>query len=103
MTEDSRAANQVRDEPIAPTPAHDGTPGTATDQPDTSAEGTHEGAREQAQAGVPERGVTDVTAAPGTSEALPPVEGVHVPDTGPGGADFDTDQSPLPGRTTDSR
>jgi len=111
----SRAANQAREEPVLTTPAHDKTPSTQIGQPDSSAEteladteiasvgASAETRSEPDQAGVPGRTVTDVTAAPGTSEGMAPVQGVHTPDAGPGGAQFDTDQPPVPGRTTGSR
>jgi hypothetical protein len=47
---------------------------------------------------VPENTAPDVTAAPGTAEELPPVQGVHMPDDGPGGSDIDTAERPVPGR-----
>jgi hypothetical protein len=47
--------------------------------------------------------VPDVTPAIGTSEAFSPVEGAYLPDVGPGGADIDTDERPLPGRTREAR
>ncbi|MGI8613751.1 MAG: hypothetical protein ACR2KL_07420 [Nocardioidaceae bacterium] len=121
----SRAANQAREEPVLTTPAHDKTPSTQIGQPDSSADteladteladteladteiasvgASAETRSEPDQAGVPGRTVTDVTAAPGTSEGMAPVQGVHTPDAGPGGAQFDTDQPPVPGRTTGSR
>lgn len=90
----SRAANQVRDEPIAPGPADEEMPAAHRTQPDTATDdigsepaGTEP---ERPQAGVPEDTVTDVTPAPGTSEELRPVQGVHTPDVGPGGEQVDT-------------
>jgi len=103
MTEDSRAANQIRSEPIPPTPAHDDTPSTGSHQPETVARGGRTEEPDRAQAGVPAAGVTDLTPAPGTSEGAPAVEGVYVPDVGPGADDVDTAERPLPGRTTQSR
>jgi hypothetical protein len=104
MTKDSRAANQIRSEPIPPTPAHDDTPTAGSDQPDTAANDVVPAqGQDRPQAGVPEAGVTDLTPAPGTSEGFPAVEGAHVPDVGRDGAEIDTDERPLPGRTTDSR
>ncbi|PZS30849.1 MAG: hypothetical protein DLM59_10740 [Pseudonocardiales bacterium] len=104
MTEDSWAANQIRSEPIPPTPAHVESPSAGTDQPDTAADdGRPAEGQDRPQAGVPEDGVTDLTPAPGTSEGLPAVEGTYVPDVGPGGADVDTDEPPLPGRGRDAR
>lgn len=113
MTEDSRAANQIRSEPMPPSPAHSDTPTAPTGQPDTAAQlsANAKGAMGDAgqaagpdtsQAGVPERAVTDVTPAPGTSETARPVEGVYVPDAGPGGDDMDTGERPQPGRPTGS-
>ncbi len=108
----SRAANQPRAEPVLPTPAHDRTPSTGTGRPDAATDSTSapvktapiDASSSDNQAGVPrERAVTDVAAAPGTSEGLKPVEGIHTPDVGPGGEQFDTDQPGIPGRTTDSR
>jgi hypothetical protein len=104
MTEDSWTANQIRSEPTPPSPAHDDSPSTGTEQPDKVArDGSRIDEPDGTQAGVPEAGVTDLTPAPGTSESFPAVEGAYAPDVGPGGADLDTDQRPLPGRTTDSR
>ncbi len=84
---------------------HDDTPATSTDQPDVA--GTEDddarppGPREQA--GVAEGTSTAVTPAAGTSEAMAPAEGIHQPDVGPGGEQFDTDERPAPNRTTGSR
>ncbi|SHM32933.1 hypothetical protein [Cryptosporangium aurantiacum] len=53
--------------------------------------------------GVPHGTAPEVTTAPGTSETMLPVDGVHTPDVGPGGQEFDTDATPLPGRTDHAR
>jgi len=46
--------------------------------------------------GVPAGTAPEAPAALGTSESLAPVSGVHTPDAGPSGDDFDTDARPLP-------
>ena len=101
----SRATNQPRAEPVPPTPAHDDMPSAASGDPDTATDVTtpRQAAADRPQAGVPERAVTDVTPAPGTSEATPAAEAVHTPDVGPGGAQFDTDEPAVPNRNTGSR
>lgn len=101
----SRAANQPRAEPVPPGPGHVDMPASGSDQPDAAGGPAEVGdtTATAAQAGVPERTVTDVTPAPGTSEAMAPVEGVHTPDAGPGGEQFDTAAPAVPNRTTDSR
>ena len=53
--------------------------------------------------GVPAGTAPEVTTAPGTSESMLPVDGVHTPDVGPGARDFDSDATPLPGRTDHAR
>ncbi|MDQ6876054.1 MAG: hypothetical protein M3042_13465 [Actinomycetota bacterium] len=101
----SRAANQPRTEPVPPGPAHTDMPASGTDQPDAAgvpAQSPDSSATDP-QAGVPERSVTDVTPAPGTSEEMAPIEGVHTPEVGPGGEQFDTAEPAVPNRTTDSR
>ncbi len=103
MTEDSWAANQLRVEPIQPTPAHDHTPTTGTDQANAAAEAPGAEPATQPQAGVPDGAVTDVTPAPGTSEAMRAVDGAYLTEAGPGGADFDTDERPVPGRPQEPR
>ncbi len=100
-----RAANQIHDEPIPPTPAHGDMPSADSEQPDVAADddsspaaaggaGADElqlGANpDRPQAGVPDGTATDKTPALGTSEELEPVQGVHTPGIGPGGADMDT-------------
>jgi hypothetical protein len=45
----------------------------------------------------------EVPPALGTSETMTPVLGVHTPDVGEGGRDFDTAATPLPGRTDHGR
>lgn len=84
-------------------PAAD-TPAGSTRDPDdpTAGAGTH-AVTDRPQAGVPERAVPEAPAADGTSEAVEPVQGVHTPDVGPGGEQFDTGSTPLPGRTQGSR
>ncbi len=112
----SRAANQTRSEPVLTSPAHDLTPSTKPGQADAAggSELRHSeiaGVADSAQSRPggdqgdvgDERAVTDIAAAPGTSESMVPVQGVHTPDAGPGGAQFDTDQPGVPGRTTGSR
>ncbi|MGB9376977.1 MAG: hypothetical protein WCB04_05615 [Mycobacteriales bacterium] len=88
----SRAANQVRNEHIPPRGVDDELPSSGRNQPDSVAEGAAPGMHsDRPQAGVPDTTVTDTTPAPGTSEAMPPVQGTHTPDVGPGGDDLDTD------------
>jgi hypothetical protein len=111
----SRAANQAEPEPVLPTPAHDTMPSTQMTQPDapggrnlSSSKIAEVGASAETRAGrdqadVNERGVTDPKAAPGTSESMLPVQGVHTPDVGPGGAQFDTDEPAAPRRAPNSR
>jgi hypothetical protein len=53
--------------------------------------------------GVPADTAPEVPPMLGTSETMAPVDGVHTPAVGPGGEDFDTDATPLPGRTDHSR
>jgi hypothetical protein len=53
--------------------------------------------------GIPPGTGPEVPAAPGTAEAAEPDLGVHSPDAGPGGADFDTDEDPLASRPRSSR
>jgi hypothetical protein len=53
--------------------------------------------------GVPAGTAPGVAPAPGTSEAMRPVDGIHTPDVGPGGEQFDTAATPIPGRTDHSR
>ncbi|GAA3391107.1 hypothetical protein [Cryptosporangium minutisporangium] len=53
--------------------------------------------------GVPAGTAPEVTTAPGTSESMRPVEGVHTPDVGPGGRDIDTASRPLTQRPEAAR
>lgn len=53
--------------------------------------------------GLPAGTAPDVAPALGTSESMRPVDGVHTPDIGPGGEQFDTEATPLPGRTDHAR
>ncbi len=62
-----------------------------SNQPDTE--------QDRPQAGVPDGTVTDETPALGTSEVLSPVQGVHTPDVGPGGEQFDTEEPGAANRT----
>ncbi|MFG1923678.1 hypothetical protein [Cryptosporangium sp. NPDC048952] len=55
------------------------------------------------EGGVPDDTAPEVAPALGTSESMAPVEGVHTPDVGAGGREFDTAATPLPGRTDHSR
>ncbi|MFN2497222.1 MAG: hypothetical protein ABR608_15180, partial [Pseudonocardiaceae bacterium] len=92
----SRAANQVRSEPIAPRGVDDDVPAADTNQLDTASDESSRPAAavsepDRPQAGAPEETVTDPTPALGTSEAMQPVQGEHTSDIGPGGGDIDTD------------
>lgn len=72
----SRTANQVRDEPIPPSPADDETPAADSSAPDAPGDGTSTGQDpDRPQAGAPDSTVTDPTPALGTSEAMEPVQG----------------------------
>ena len=53
--------------------------------------------------GVPAGTAPDVPAALGTSESMAPVDGVHTPDVGPGGEQFDTASRPLTQRPEAAR
>jgi hypothetical protein len=53
--------------------------------------------------GVPRGTAPEVTTAPGTSESMRPVDGVHTPDVGPGGRDIDTASPPLTQRSETAR
>jgi hypothetical protein len=99
----TRAANQRRSEPVAPQPSRDDPASTSTRRPDAAADAENDAGGLEVQARVPERAVTDVITAPGTSETSPPVQGVHTPDVGPGGAEFDTGEPALKNRNPQSR
>jgi len=98
----SRAANQIRDEPIPPSPADDETP--AADSNTLDATGASGGVPpagtdpDRAQAGAPDNTVTDLTPALGTSETMEPIQGVHTPDVGSSGEQIDTDERAHRGR-----
>jgi hypothetical protein len=53
--------------------------------------------------GVPADTAPEVPAALGTSESMAPVDGVHTPDVGPGGEQFDTAARPLTQRPASAR
>ncbi|WP_035857113.1 hypothetical protein [Cryptosporangium arvum] len=55
------------------------------------------------EGGVPPGTAPEVEPALGTSESMAPVDGVHTPDVGAGGQEFDTSATPLPGRADHSR
>jgi hypothetical protein len=86
-------------EDVPPSPAHGDSPAATTDDADRQTQiGTPLPGRVEEQVGAPERAVPDVPPAHGTSEELPAVAGVHTPDVGPGGEQFDTAEHPSPGR-----
>jgi hypothetical protein len=58
---------------------------------------------DEAAEGVPPGTAPEVQPALGTSETMAPATGVHTPDVGEGGAEFDTAATPLPGRTDYAR
>ncbi|GAA0279377.1 hypothetical protein [Cryptosporangium japonicum] len=55
------------------------------------------------EGGVPAGTAPEVEPALGTSESMAPVDGVHTPDVGPGGEQFDTDSPPLTQRPEAAR
>jgi len=57
----------------------------------------------QKAGGVPAGTAPEVATALGTSESLPPVDGVHTPDVGPGGEQLDTASRPLTQRPEAAR
>lgn len=65
--------------------------------------GTAESVPPDAIDSVPLGTAPEVLPALGTSETMKPVMGVHTPDVGEGGRDFDTAATPLPGRTDHGR
>jgi hypothetical protein len=79
--------------PTMPVEARTGGP-TPPPPPDAPAEGA---------GGVPAGTAPEGGAAPGSSEELPPTQGVHRPDAGPGGDDLDTAARPLPNRSDADR
>jgi hypothetical protein len=69
------------------------------EQPDPADAPLEEETRTEVPGGVPEGTAPEVPSALWSSEAMQPVDGVHTPDVGPSGEDFDTDARPLPNRS----
>ncbi|MFI5957232.1 hypothetical protein [Cryptosporangium sp. NPDC051539] len=91
---DPTARERVGDlPPTMPEPARTGE-GEQADPVDAPAGGA---------GGVPPGTAPEVAAALGTSESLEPVDGVHTPDVGPGGEQFDTASRPLTQRPEAAR
>lgn len=67
----------------------------------TSTRGAQHGERHGGY--LPEGTATDVPPPEGTSVDAPQVQGVHRPDAGPGGVDFDEDDRVLPNRGRTAR
>ncbi|MGH3749834.1 MAG: hypothetical protein ACRDT8_20815 [Micromonosporaceae bacterium] len=80
-------------------------PDTQPSEPrDSAAEarrGTHPGERRPGH--VPEGTATDEPPLEGSSLDAPPVQGVYRPDVGPGGAEIDEGDRPLPSRRRAAR
>ena len=63
----------------------------------------HRADGERKAGGIPPGTGPEVPAPEGTSEDEPADQGIHAPDVGPGGADFDTSSPPLAGRPDSAR
>jgi hypothetical protein len=71
--------------------------------PPPSHTGKHLSDVERAAGGIQPGSGPEVPAPEGTSEDKPADEGIHTPDVGPGGDDFDTASPPLAGRPGSAR